>query len=100
MQATNQDFPFYGTVSHGTMRKEDLIPAFVETLHALDTNEEHTDLIAEACDLDHDYDSEQADYILDDLFDALDALAPDGYYFGAHPGDGADYGFWPVDCDE
>ena len=96
----DKDFPFYGTVSHGTMRNEDLIPEFVWTLRTLDTDKEYADLITEACDLDLDYDSEQADYILADLFDALDALAPEGYYFGSHPGDGSDFGFWQVDCDE
>lgn len=96
----DKDFHFYGTVSHGTMRAEDLIPEFVCTLRAIDTGKEYADLITKACDLDLDYDSEQAGDILADLFDALDALAPDGHYFGAHPGNGSDYGFWAVDCDD
>ena len=29
-----------------------------------------------------------------DLEDRLEALAPEGYYFGAHTGDGSDFGFW------
>lgn len=31
---------------------------------------------------------------LDALFERMGAAAPDGFYFGAHPGDGADFGFW------
>lgn len=29
------------------------------------------------------------------LFNQLEEMAPDGYYFGAHEGDGACYGFFP-----
>lgn len=49
-------------------------------------------------DKDSDWwNSEDATILLDSLFDTLDLYAPDGYYFGAHPGDGSDYGFWKND---
>jgi hypothetical protein len=35
--------------------------------------------------------------LLESLFDTLDNYSPEGYYFGAHPGDGSDYGFWEMD---
>jgi len=33
------------------------------------------------------------------LFDRLNECAPEGYFFGAHPSDGACFGFWPEDAD-
>lgn len=92
-----KDFPFYGTVSHGTMRNEDLIPCFADVLFSLPKGTAHFGgLICDASSVT-DYQSEDSALILEMLFDALDYMAPEGYYFGAHPGDGSDYGFWPVD---
>ena len=96
--------PVCGTVLAGTMKPQDLIPAFLAELEFLD--QEQMDLVAtdplyilsqEKDDDDEWWDSEEAGYFLDELFAKLNALAPEGCFFGAHPGDGADYGFWPVE---
>jgi hypothetical protein len=101
-----------GTVSHGTMREEDLIPDFVWELKQLakrckyvagKTRREHVKLArdiekrmhSENSVLSDDYyASEDASYDLESLFDALGEYAGPYFYFGAHPGDGCDYGFW------
>ena len=46
------------------------------------------------------WDSDDVMYLLEDLFDALDDHAPIGCYFGSHPGDGSDFGYWAHDEDE
>jgi len=43
---------------------------------------------------DHADDDEDAQYMLEELFDALDDHAPPFCYFGANVGDGSDFGFW------
>lgn len=113
------DYPI-GSISHGTMRPEDLIPTFLANLfynskvrrpkfsHTIGdvpakTRKAHTKL---ALDIenrmnntdDHEYfgsgSNGYADEDLETLFDALQEYAGPYFYFGAHPGDGSDYGYW------
>lgn len=93
-----------GSISSGTMRPEDLISAFLSELrNQRPLRREHLQLAREierqlnAPDRDEApayFESDVAQYHLEDLFEALNEYAPAYFYFGANPGDGADYGYW------
>jgi len=91
----------FGTISHGTMRTKDLIPAFANELEYLAGDEAGFDVLisrANALLMDEDgnyyLNEDDAQEVLNYLFDALNSLAPSYAYFGSHSGDGSDYGFW------
>jgi hypothetical protein len=73
------------------LRTEDLLTAFADELEYLAPTDE---LIVEARAIT-DFDSEEAADMVNELIDALSVWAPAYCYFGAHEGDGADFGFWP-----
>lgn len=85
-----------GSVSHATLRPEDLLPAFADTLETLARDfkraRQYRKLIKEARSVDPE--SDDAPEVLSELEDALQEFAPPYFYFGAHPGDGSDFGFW------
>ena len=84
-----------GTVSHGTLLPEDLVCAFGnEILRLLAGTSEFPDIDLEYVGKLIDDPSKADEFDLDMLFETLDALAPGGYYFGAHEDDGYDFGFW------
>ena len=87
-----------GSVSHGTHREEDLIPEFIWTLeHQKPCMRKHRKMIAgikSRMEEEGYYDGNDAAEDVQELFDALDAYALPYFYFGAHPGDGSDFGFW------
>ena len=108
MKATNK-FPVEISVSHGTLRNQDLIPAFLEAVSHLApaVYEQMTMGIPEELrekpedNDDHEWwYTETAYWVLEQLDDVLNDYAPDGYYFGAHEGDGSDFGFWRIVDDE
>ena len=103
---------FLGTVSHGTMRPQDLIPQFLRAIaviahakpagfnynHAAALQVAHLhsvpNWVVDEGDSCPWWDEEESGWLLETLFEGLASVAPEGYYFGAHPGDGSDYGFW------
>ena len=104
-----------GTVIHGTHRKEDLIPAFLdEVILLLDAEaQEDTRLPLDSDEIDlihvfvsevgermrslpNYFDTEEADADLEELFDTLNSMAQEGEYFGALEGDGSDFGWWNI----
>ena len=97
-----------GSVSTGTLRRHDLIPAFIEVLREVAPDAYVQLMVAPFPPIPsyvHDdgnsspwWDSEDAEWLLESLFDELDWQADEGYYFGAHPGDAADFGFWKFEA--
>ena len=66
-----------GSISTGTLKPEDLAPVFIEEL------------------FNRGVDAGGVPEDMDELYEALNDVCPPFVYFGAHPGDGADFGFWP-----
>ena len=100
-----------GSVSTGTNRPQDLVPSFLDVLNECDpVIDEHIrcDIAAtfgiplcEMDDTDPAWETEDMAHILGyDICMAMDNIAPEGYYFGSHPGDGCDYGFWEIEDEE
>lgn len=87
------------SVSHRTMRTQDLIPVFMDVIR--DTPEyvqvmNFVTAYASDDDTAEWWNSDDAICLLESLFETLDNYAPEGYAFGAHPGDGSDYGYWQI----
>lgn len=99
-----------GTLINGTLRPDDLIAAYAGALESLvsasaaNTVDEarmvavHFGILADV--RRYVYDSAKGDpdlqaWLLERLYDCLQDYAPDGWYFGANEGDGADFGYWP-----
>jgi len=90
--------------SSGTLRSEDLLVSFWQTLEEVCRIREK-DLIPPSLlasleklvgedSSEKDWQEEEASETLDCLFDLLSEAAPSGFSFCSHPGDGALFGFW------
>ena len=108
MKAEKKTYLELGSYSSCTMRAEDLIPCFESVLESCGVDlseydkggslqpEYKTGLPPYDDDeaLERYWDSEDSGYYLEWLFDSLQEFCPPYTYFGANPGDGADYGVW------
>jgi hypothetical protein len=101
MKRRRREYPI-GSISHATMRPEDLIPTFLVELEGLAKQRRNRDHLCLCLDIqarmdlgeDKYFKSDDRDFDLEALFDALDEYAGPYFYFGANEGDGSDYGFW------
>ena len=97
-----------GSVSHGTLRPQDLMPAFLSALadlrQPIPGNIEATKYMEYVGDMfttaaidedDEFWVSEEVQFDMDDLIEALNNNLPPFVYFGTLEGDGSDFGFWP-----
>jgi hypothetical protein len=102
-------FTFAGhCVSWGTLRTCDLLEACADFIRSSVPDEMLTDQIRDTLsDLKEGFDSEEGwepyveslgedvEYILhEELFPFLGEISPPWHYFGSHPGDGSDIGFY------
>lgn len=119
MAHTDDDSSGCGTVIAGTLRPEDLVPAFMEALddrvedasfddgadapakvQAVDRLQDRLGDLERRMAAEGYYADEDSMWDLEWLQDALNEYAPKGCRFGAHEGDGADFGFWPTEDDD
>ena len=91
-----------GSISTGTLRPEDLIPAFNNALtqihdgHYCDIDEMMNDEAGNAAEFGKQPSNDELQRrVVDRLMDELQDACPPFVYFGTHEGDGADFGFWP-----
>lgn len=97
------------SISHGTLKPEHLLEAFTAVLGELlklnptaspTASGKEVYKRAKAYLADIKGDPKVADmeeivvFLNEDLFDALDKFSIGEYHFGAHIGDGSDFGFW------
>lgn len=92
-----------GSVSHATMRNQDIMPTFCQELRWLGHRSKDLTTIEKRVygalngqygEEDAYFTDEESSWDLESLFNMLNEHALPYMYFGSHPGDGSDYGFW------
>jgi hypothetical protein len=104
----------FGSISHATLRPEDLLPTFLREAQARfpnwqepNTHTQELPVIQDAYQIlevldrvdddamrDAFYATEYAGELVNDLQDKLGEDLPPYVYFGANEGDGSDFGYW------
>lgn len=107
-----------GTVSERTHQPLDLVDAFMAFMQEYAPEKRAEVLLIDGGEIGHlwvtgklhekdrgeglsdEEHEELGNWLNEDIWSAMEDLAPDGYSFGASEGDGADFGYWAEDEDE
>jgi len=88
------------SVIRGTLRAQDLIPAFLDVIKDIPENLSPTPAVPSYALEDDSSEWWNEDACLhllhETLMDLLNLYAPEGYYFGSHSGNSSDFGYWPL----
>lgn len=86
----------FGSIISGTINPDDTVPVFAEELRRLRGTlpKAFYNRIRALGSTGDDTHYDDALELANDLIDALNEFAPAYGYFGSHPDDGADFGFW------
>ena len=92
-----------GSISTGTLRPEDLAVSFFDAANDRAENMGDRAVLERLAEIESllwldgelTADNDTLSDCVDELTEILDSLAAPYTYFGAHEGDGADFGFWP-----
>jgi len=79
------------SVSSETLKTQDLAERFLSVLEDLNPKAKVSFALPES------WDSDEAQDAFEELCQLLEDNEPGGCYFGTHPGDAAEFGFWSHD---
>lgn len=97
------------SIIHGTMRTQDILPELLDAVrdyaphhYAAYRVTPFRPIPAWAWEYGDSewWNSEAAMDLMNELSDILNEVAPEGCYFGSHPGNSSDLGFWPDEEEE
>ena len=116
MKPTKPTTLVLGTISHGTMRVQDTMPALLSALDGIRLSAEdrqtcdevqrclETWIAADADGPDSNHPADADDLLFDlememneTLLPLAESYVPNYCYVGSHPGDGSDLGVWPCE---
>lgn len=91
-----------GSVSHGTLRNQDLASVLASLVRDYLDDDGLADQLDDIATVDDEDDGAafEPGEVINEAIDALDSACPAFCTFGFHPGDGSDLGCWPMEPDD
>ena len=88
--------------SEGTLNLTHLLPTAYDVIVEFNLSDNIKEEIEKIfSNIDSQDKEEEASYIFnEDIFNLFNDIAPEGFYFSSHPGDGACFGWWKVEDEE